>query len=169
MARPAATEYAPYFSKYVDLVKEDYVKDGMRNQTAVIESFIDLIPETKADYAYAPGKWTIRQLLQHLVDTERIFAYRALWIARRSCTPLPGFDENDYAKVADVTARSIRELIDELIVVRKSSQLMFGSFTADDLLQVGISNNNPLSVNAIGYVMLGHILHHKQVIEERYL
>jgi hypothetical protein len=92
-----------------------------------------------------------------------------LWIARRSGTPLPGFDENKFADVADLSNRLMNELVDELLAVRKSSQLMFSSFTAVDIQQTGMANNNPLGVNAIGFVMLGHILHHKNILEERYL
>jgi hypothetical protein len=169
MPKPIATEHAPYYTKYIDLVNEDDVHDGMNRQTALIESFFRSIPAAKADYAYAEGKWTVKQLLQHLIDTERVFAYRALWIARRSGTPLPGFDENKFADVADLSNRLMNELVDELLAVRKSSQLMFSSFTAVDIQQTGMANNNPLGVNAIGFVMLGHILHHKNILEERYL
>lgn len=169
MPKPLAADHAPYFAQYISLVQEDDVKAGFENQSALINSFFNSIPEEKAGYAYAEGKWTIKQLLQHLIDAERIFAYRALWIARKSETPLPGFDENQFAEIADGSKRTMKDLIAELVAVRASTKMLFDRFTAEELQYAGISNKNNVTVNAIGFITLGHILHHKKIIEERYL
>lgn len=169
MPKPLSTDHAPYFSKYIDLVKEEDVKTAFENQTELLKDFLNSLPDAKADYAYAEGKWTTKQVVQHLIDCERIFSYRALWIARKSNTPLPGFDENAFAENADMSNRSLKDLTDEMLALRTSTQKMFSSFREVDLQNRGISNNNETTVNAIGFITLGHVLHHKQIIEERYL
>ncbi|MBX9783116.1 MAG: DinB family protein [Chitinophagaceae bacterium] len=169
MPKPLLTDHAPYFSRYIDLVKEDDSKTAFQNQNALLADFLSTLPYSKADYAYAEGKWTIKQVVQHLIDCERIFSYRALWIARKSNTPLSGFDENAFAEHADVSNRTLKDLADEMIALRAATQKMFSSFTEADLQSRGISNNNEITVNAIGFITLGHVLHHKQIVEERYL
>jgi uncharacterized damage-inducible protein DinB len=130
--------------------------------------FFKNIPEEKAPYRYAEGKWSVKEMLQHIIDTERIFGYRALSIARKDTTPLPGFDENTYANASKAGERSLAGLIEELKAVRTSTDLLLKSFTEDDLQQTGITNGHPNTVNAIGYIIFGHILHHKKILEERY-
>lgn len=121
-----------------------------------------------ADYAYAPGKWTVKKLLNHIVDTERIFIYRALCIARGDQTPLPGYDENDYAEAAQVGHRSLVDLAHEFQSVRSATLSLFNSFGEHELLRTGIANGNAMSVNAIGFIIIGHALHHEVVARERY-
>jgi uncharacterized damage-inducible protein DinB len=169
MPRPLPTDHAPYFARYISLVQEDEVKAGFENQTALIKSFFSSISQTKAGYAYAEGKWTIQQLMQHLIDAERIFSYRALWIARKGEAPLPGFDENAFAELAHASNRTIKELTDELLAVRASTKMLFDSLSNEELQFSGISNTHPATVNAIGFITLGHIIHHKAILEERYL
>jgi uncharacterized damage-inducible protein DinB len=169
MPKPLPTDHAPYFSKYVDLVEGDNIKHAFAQQQLQLATMLNSIPDEKADYAYAEGKWTVKQVLQHIADAERVFAYRALWIARRSETPLSGFDENAFAEHADVSSRSLDELKNELIAVRSSTQYLFNSFTEADLQQRGISNTKEVTVNAIGFITLGHLIHHYNVLKERYL
>lgn len=169
MARPLSTDHAPYFSKYIDLIEGDDIKEAFAAQQLKLEVILNAIPDSKADYAYAEGKWTVKQLIQHLIDTERIFAHRAHWIARRANVPLPGFDENAFAEHADVSKRSLQELKNEFIAVRNSTHLMFDGFTNDDLAQRGTSNTKELTVNAAGFITLGHLVHHFNVLKERYL
>ena len=169
MERPLSTDHPPYFSKYIDLIEGDDIKKAFAAQQLQLAAILNAIPDAKADYAYAEGKWTVKQLLQHIIDTERIFAYRALWIARRSETPLSGFDENAFAEHADVSKRSLQDLKNEFIAVRSSTQILFDSFTQDDLQQHGISNTKEIKVNAIGFITLGHLVHHYNVLKERYL
>lgn len=169
MARPTTNDYASFHHNYVMQVAEDDLQTAFQNQSAVLQLFLKNLPEAKADYAYADGKWTVKQLLQHMIDTERIFAHRALWFARQSPAPLSGFDENEYAAIADVNKRSLQSLCNEFMAVRKSSEYLFNSFSPKKLTTSGIANNNSITVNAIGFVLLGHFLHHKKIMEERYL
>jgi uncharacterized damage-inducible protein DinB len=159
---------AEYYNKYIAMVAEDDILAGFAAQQTVLEHFLQNIPQDKAGYAYAPGKWTIQQALQHMIDTERIFAYRALCFARRDETPLPGFDENTYADAAPSSHRSLQHQIDEFLTVRKASLLLFESFLPEDLQQIGKANTYDASVSSLGYIILGHVYHHIRVIEERY-
>lgn len=169
MPRPTTNDYASFYHNYVMQVQEDDLSAAMQQQESILESFLRSIPEEKADYAYAEGKWTVKQLIQHMIDAERIFTYRALWFARQSPAPLSGFDENEYAAIADVSKRSLESLCNEFMAVRKSSEFLYNSFSQKELMTSGIANNNSITVNAIGFVTLGHFLHHKKIMEERYL
>jgi len=169
MARPTINDYAPYYHNYVMYVKEDDLHTAFTNQSLPMELFLNSIPEAKAGYAYAEGKWTVKQLLQHLIDAERIFAHRALWFARQSPAPLSGFDENEFAVIADGGNRSLTSLVEEMIIVRKSTASLFAGFTEKELNTAGTANNHSITVNALGFVILGHFLHHKRILEERYL
>jgi uncharacterized damage-inducible protein DinB len=131
--------------------------------------FVREIPMDKFDYRYAEGKWTIKDILLHLIDSERIFAYRALRFARNDKTELPGFDENSYVDEANANQRSIQDLLTELLVVRQASLTLFKSFSEEQLLCKGIASNNPMSVRALGFIIIGHQNHHQKVFEERYL
>lgn len=169
MPRPTTHDYASFYHNYIMNVEEDDVRIAFQQQSLLLDSFLASIPESKADHAYAEGKWTVKQLLQHIIDAERIFTHRALWFARHSPPPLSGFDENEYAAVADVSKRSVASLADELRAVRKSSEFLFNSFTDKDLNTSGTANTHAITVNALGFVTLGHFLHHKRILEERYL
>lgn len=168
MSKPATSDYASFYHNYVMQVQENDLQEAFKNNSSVVESFLHSIPASKADYSYAEGKWTVKQLLQHMIDAERIFAHRALWFARKSPDPLSGFDENAYAAIADVSKRSLQSLIDEMIAVRKSTAFLFSSFSENELNTAGTANNNPVTVKALGFVTLGHFLHHKRILEERY-
>lgn len=168
MSRPTTGDYASFYHNYVMQVQEDELQTAFQNNSSVVDAFLHSIPSSKADYAYAEGKWTVKQLLQHMIDAERIFAHRALWFARKSPASLSGFDENAYAAIADVSKRSLQSLIDEMKAVRKSTEFLFSSFSENELNTVGTANNNPITVKALGFVTLGHFLHHKRILEERY-
>lgn len=141
----------------------------MKKQTPELLRFLGKIPATKHNYRYAKGKWTIKELVQHMLDAERIFAYRALCFARKDKTALPGFDENDYANNAKAKKRHWKELIEELKLVRVANEIMFRSFDKSQLQSAGTANNNQISVNAIGFIMVGHTTHHMNIMRERYL
>lgn len=166
--RPQKNEYPSFYETYVSAVKEEEPLLALEKSAEELHHFIPLLPEARSDYRYAPGKWSVKELLQHMIDTERIMAYRALTIARADKVALPGFDENAYAEVANVDYRSIAELREELQVVRKSSLALFGSFDAAALKRNGVANNNPVSVLAIAYIIAGHQKHHFKIIRERY-
>jgi len=169
MPRPTPGTYLPYYDNYISKVAEDDVKQAFENQQPLIDDFFDSISDEKSNFAYAPGKWTIKELLQHVIDTERIFNYRSLAIARKESASLPGFEENDYAANSNANDRTWNSLTDELKAVRKATVILFDSFNDEVINQSGIANNNPVTVNALGFIMVGHIYHHKKVIGERYL
>ena len=127
------------------------------------------LPDEKGDYAYAEGKWTIKDLIQHIIDTERIMQYRLLRVARNDSTPLPGFDENLYAQAAQANERTFIALKEEFKALRKSTDLLVSSLTENQLMNSGIASDKKVTANAIAFILFGHLLHHKKIIEERYL
>lgn len=169
MPKPLPDSYPAYFKNYVDQVPDEDLLNGFQNQSAVIKNFLSSVTEEKSTYAYDTGKWTIKEVLQHMIDTERIFNYRALAIARKETASLPGFDENVYAANSNACSRSWQNLVDEFLAVRSSTEFLFKSFTNEALAFSGISNNNPVTVISLGFITLGHFYHHKKVLEERYL
>ncbi|MEP7256284.1 MAG: DinB family protein [Ferruginibacter sp.] len=169
MPKPSLTSYPAYFQKYVSQVPEEDLLTAYQNQLPIIKEFLSKITEEKSAYAYADDKWTLKEVLQHIIDTERIFNYRALCISRKEITSLPGFDENDYAANSNGNGRKWLDMVEEFLTVRKGTEIMFKSFTDEMLETSGLSNNNPATVNSIGFTTLGHFYHHKKVIEERYL
>ena len=169
MSKPDPSSYPAYFKKYIDEVPEEDFFTALGNQLPVIREFLSSIPEEKSSFAYGEGKWTLKELLQHIIDTERIFCYRALCFARKEKASLPGFDENDYASHSRANERKWKELVNEFLVVREGTTTLFNSFSGAALNSSGISNNNPLSSLAAGFIILGHFYHHKKIMEERYL
>jgi hypothetical protein len=162
------TEYAPFYHTYVKTVGEDVVAD-LNRQLLSIPQFIRNIPAQKEDYAYAPGKWTVKEVFGHLIDTERVMAYRALRIARADETPLAGFEENDYAAQSHYHERSMESLAAEFEVLRKSNMFLFESFNDEELKRMGTASGKNVSVRALLFIVAGHVNHHKRILEERYL
>lgn len=169
MSKPSPTNYAGYFQRYIDQVDENNLTTAFKNQATDIEPFLNSISEEKSMYAYAAGKWTIKEMLQHIIDTERIFAYRAVCFARGEQINLPGFEENDYAANSDANSRTWKSLVEEFVINRKSVELMFAGFSEEALNRTGTANNNTTSVSAIGFITVGHYNHHKKVLLEKYL
>ncbi len=169
MPKPITTDYPEYFGKYINQVTEEDLGEAFKNQLPKIQDFLQSINEEKANFAYAPGKWTLKELLQHVTDTERIFNYRALAIARKETSSLPSFDENLYADNSNANARSWKSLSNELINVRRSTEDLFKSFSDAMLQQKGTANNNSITVLSLGFTIIGHVYHHIKVVEERYL
>ena len=163
-------EFAGHFATYINQVSSEYsLVEELEISLHRLIKFVQNIPLDKFDFRYAEGKWTIKDILQHLIDAERIFAYRALRFARNDQTPLASFEENDYVDEARATKRSIQDLLTELAVVRQATVSLFKSFSEEELLRKGIASNNPMSVRALGFVIIGHQNHHQRVFEERYL
>ena len=169
MPRPNPTEYAPFYQPYIEKVSGDDLHEVLARYSRASLAFWQGLPEDKGNYAYAPGKWTIKQLLNHLCDAERIFAYRALRIARGDETPLAGFDENEYADMARVGHRSLKDVVHEFQSVRGATLSLFNSLGDTELSRTGTANGATVSVNAIGFIIVGHTLHHEAVLRERYL
>lgn len=169
MPRPDLAKVPVFYHRYVNQVKEDDVIDAIEKNTKDALAFFQSIPAEKWDYRYAEGKWSIKEMVQHVIDGDRIFSYRSLCFARGEKTALPGFEENDYAAASKADKRSKEELIEEFETVRKSILQLFVSFDEEQLNSVGVANENPVSVNAIGFIIPGHVQHHLNVLKERYL
>jgi uncharacterized damage-inducible protein DinB len=159
----------PFYKGYVKLVEHPDILQALRISGYRAMELVHSIPETKSDFRYAPGKWSIRQVLCHMLDAERIFCYRALRFARNDQTPLAGFDENTYAAYLNAESRSFAQIGDEMQHLRVSTIDLFQSFTEEMLKRKGTANNNELSVGALGIIIAGHETHHGKVIRERYL
>lgn len=162
-------EYSSFQATYIAAISNVELLEELEIALHDFIRFIQNLPMDKFDYRYAEGKWTIKDIIQHIIDTERIFSYRALRISRGDTTPLPGFDENDYAKATNANQRSIQDLLTELSAVRHATLLLFKSFDQEQLLKIGISSGSEVSVRAIGFIIIGHQRHHQKVFEERYL
>jgi len=160
---------ASFYQKYLDRVQDEDVQKALKKSGRQFRKFLGEIPKNKIDFAYAPGKWTIRQVLQHIIDAERVFTYRALSFARKDSAPLPGFDENFWAANSDGGKRKWKDLMEEFTAVRAATEFLFDSFSQDQLLSEGIASNNPVNTLALGYICSGHVVHHMHVIRERYL
>ena len=169
MAKEIAGKFPPYFEQYANLVPQDDIVAAFQAQQNHIDDFLASIPEEKTETGYAPGKWTLKEMLQHIIDGERIFCYRALCIARNEKESLPGFEEDEYAAHANANRRSWKELINEFRIVRQGTIILFQSFDSEMLSRVGLANNFEVSPGAIGFTIVGHLYHHLNVIESRYL
>ena len=158
-----------FFTTYTNAVNEKDLQEALQANTRRFRKLLKRIPHKKINYAYAEGKWTIKELLQHIIDAERVFVYRALTFARQDPAQLPGFDENNWAITAKAPKRKWPELIDEFKALRASTELFFASLDDNQLLQTGTASNKVISVAALGFVCAGHVAHHIRIIRERYL
>ena len=159
----------PFYKNYVKQIDEPDMLQALRISGHRMSELVHSIPAGKADHAYAPGKWTVRELLCHIIDAERIFCYRALRFARNDKTPLSGFEENDYAPQANASGRSLQQIAGELAHLRSATIDLFESFTPEMLNRKGTANGKELSVIAIGFIISGHETHHRKILVERYL
>jgi uncharacterized damage-inducible protein DinB len=169
MPRPDLSRVPEFYHGYINSVKENDLMSGLKSSTTNLFELLSSIPPEKHDYRYADGKWTIKEVVQHMIDGERVFTYRALRFARKDDTPLPGFDENLFAQTARADKRSWNDLVEEFAALRKSSEAMFASFDDEQLEQQGIASESPTYVLGIGFIVAGHVNHHCRVIKERYL
>ncbi len=167
MAKPSTDTYPAYFTNYISLVPEDDLLSAFENQESAF-SYLSGFTELQADKSYATGKWTLKELLQHMIDTERIFTYRALAIARGEQISLPGFDENEYSTNSFANERSWESLCQEMEAVRRSASFLFHTFNKEQLMRSGKANNNETTVLAIGFITVGHAYHHLDIIRKRY-
>ena len=167
--RPDLSRVSQNFHGYINHVTEDELPEAFEKQSGSFIRFLDTIPADKYDHRYGEDKWTIKEVIQHIIDAERIFAYRALRFARKDKTPLQGFDENAYAVTSKAAARNWDRLVEEFKVVRRSSELLFLSFDEEQLQSDGISSNSPNYVLGLGFILIGHAMHHQKIIKERYL
>ncbi len=164
-------EYAPYFQPYIEpiLANGKSIVENLEMSQQYFEDTLRTLPKEKQEHAYAEGKWTIKELIQHIIDTERIFCYRTLCFARNDRTALPGFDQDLFVEYSDANHRNYNDLLDEMSLLRKGTIQLFNSFSKDVLLRVGNASGKEMSVRALGYIISGHQRHHLNVVKERYL
>ena len=168
MARPQPTESASFYHKYIELAGGDSINEIVHNYAFELQEFFNSLTNDKADFAYAENKWTIKQVLQHLTDAERIFAYRALRISRGDATPLHSFDENAYVENGFAVERSLSSLKQEFNSVRAATDIFLLALNEEQIKRTGTASNNAISVNALAYIIYGHLLHHKNILQNRY-
>jgi uncharacterized damage-inducible protein DinB len=168
IGRPEAGEYAPYYERYISLIEGSDILgilDAQRRQTLILLSGKD---ESDGDFRYAPDKWSVKEVLGHVCDTERIFAYRMLRISRGDRTPIEGFEQDDYVKNGPFGRVGLAEIIDDYIAVRRATLTLLRNLDEAAWMRRGIANKNEVSVRALAYTTAGHELHHRRILEEKY-
>jgi uncharacterized damage-inducible protein DinB len=169
LQRPAPGEYNPYYDRYIARVPDGDLIEILARQADETLAVLQNLPDNAADYAYAEGKWSIKELIGHVCDAERIFSYRLLRIGRGDETPIEGFDENAYAPAGQFGARTLASLLEEFAAVRAATITLIAGLPTEGWLQTGTANDNPVSARAIAYIMAGHELHHREILLTRYL
>ena len=162
-------EYADFYKSYIQVLENVELQEELEISLHKFIKFVQNIPMDKFDYRYADGKWTIKEIIQHLIDSERVFSYRALRISRNDLTPLPGFDENSFVENTNANERSLQGLLTEMAVVRQATLSLFNSFSIEQLRRMGTASNHAISVRAIGFIIIGHQEHHQKIFQKRYL
>jgi hypothetical protein len=168
-SRPAADEYAPYYASYVDKVPDGDIISRLAAQRDEVEKLLEAIPPEKETYRYAEGKWSVREVVGHIIDAERVFAYRTLVFARGDRTPQPGFEQDDYVAASGYHAQPIADLVSEFIVHRNSYLWLVRAFGEDIWMRGGTANGVEFTVRSIPWIIAGHAAHHLDVLKERYL
>ncbi len=169
MRRPETNEYAPFYKGYIEDVMGNDPFRNLENQYQEIQSLLQSLPEAEANHAYSEGKWSIKEVLGHMIDTERIMSYRALCISRQEKQSLPGYEQDDYVKEANFKERTITSLLEDYRTVRKSTINLFKNFTEKMYSRKGVANNNEVTVLALLYIITGHEMHHLKILKEKYL
>ena len=169
MPRPDLSRVGTFFHNYIRQVPQDDVITAIKELGTDFVNVMKSIPADKHDYAYAKGKWTLKEVFQHVIDTERILSYRALCFARKEQQSRPGFEENDYAANSRAATRNWNDMIEEYTMVRKATEMLYKTFDDETLQNEGIANKNPMYVLALGFIISGHCQHHLNIIRERYL
>lgn len=166
--RPDSSEYGSWYAGYVTLVPEEDVLPAMERQSSETQKLLASLDDARAAYRYADGKWSIKEVLGHLTDAERVFGYRALCISRGEQNPLPGFDENEYTRAGNFDAWRIGDLAELYALTRRSNIVLFRGLAAEAWERRGVASDNPVSVRALAYIIVGHERHHLKVLHERY-
>jgi len=166
--RPAGDEYAPFYAGYVEAVGEGDPMTLLKTQMKELESLLDGVDEERGLGPYAPGKWSVKEVLVHLIDAERVFSTRALRFARGDETPVPGYDENAWAPASRADRRTLADILDEVRAVRAGTVALFRSLEGADFRKRGIADDQPVSVRALLWIIPGHMAHHLGVLRDRY-
>ena len=167
--KPDVSEHLPYYGRYIALVPDGDVVSILESQFRDTHSLLAGIPPARSKHRYAPGKWSINEMVGHVIDTERIFSVRALRFARSDPAPLPGFEQDDYVNNASFDSYPLAELVAELDGVRRSTVLFFRHLTEDAWMRKGVANNAEITVRALAWIIAGHELHHREILRTRYL
>jgi len=168
ISKPQADEYAPYYGRYISLVVGDDILAALGAQVQQTIFMLSTRSEAEGNFRYAPGKWSVKEALGHVSDTERIFAYRALRIARNDPTPIEGFEQDDYVRHGPFADCRLTDLIEDFQQVRHATLSLFRNLDEAAWMRRGVANKNEVSVRAIAYVIAGHELHHRRILQERY-
>ncbi|MEH6304856.1 DinB family protein [Olivibacter sp. CPCC 100613] len=168
MSQLKSDEFPAFYATYIDTVFGD-VMHVLNEQITSFPAFLEAVPAGRSEYAYAEGKWTIKEVVGHVLDTERIMAYRALRFARNDTKALPGFEQEDFVLNARFNERSLASLAEEFVLLRKSNMALFNTFNEAELSRRGLASDRLISVRAFLYIVAGHLNHHKNIIKERYL
>lgn len=168
-ANISTVEYAPFYHGYIQLAPEGLtIENALKHSFEAFFTYFNSLDENQGLYSYAPGKWTLKEVFVHCIDTERIMSYRALRFARNDQTELPGFEQDDYVPQSNANSRKMADLLEEYKTLRQSTIHLFKSFNDDVLKRAGVANGNPMSVRAVGFMISGHELHHLNVCKEKY-
>ncbi len=169
MKHPEKNEYDPYYERYISLVEGEDIIAALENQSTEIEKLLGSISEEKSARAYVGGKWTIKEMLGHLIDGELIFAYRALRISRLDKTPIEGFEQDPYAENSNFNNTTFSDLTEQFLNLRKSNTIFFKNLKNEAWLYTGTASENTISVRALAYIIVGHVAHHANILKEKYL
>lgn len=165
---PQPDEYSEYYGRYINLVKDTDLFEKLASQLHEMEELFSKVDDAKSNFKYAPGKWSIKEVLGHVLDAERVFSYRALCISREDKQPLPSFDENEFIRQSNFGNIKLEQLVKEFSLLRSANILLFNGFTDEMWLRKGTASNNTVSVRALAYILVGHAEHHKNILVERY-
>ncbi|MFZ0772081.1 MAG: DinB family protein [Candidatus Sulfotelmatobacter sp.] len=168
IARPQPDEYAPYYERYISLVQDDDILNALDHQRRESMLLLSCRDDDDGDFRYAPEKWSAKEVLGHICDSERVFAYRALRISRADATPLEGFEQDDYVRNGPFANRPLADLVEDFIAVRRATLSLLRNLDEAAWLRRGIANKNEVSVRALAYIIAGHELHHRRILEEKY-
>lgn len=166
---PDTSEYAPYYGRYISLVPAGDVVHALEDQPGETVALLSNLTEEQGDFRYAPDKWSIKEMLGHVIDGERVFSYRALRFARNDQTPLPSFEQDDYVRDGNFRDRRLADLIEEFVSVRRATVWLFRTLSPEAWMRSGVASENLVSVRAMAYIIAGHELHHRRVLKEKYL
>ena len=169
ISRPEPAEYDPYYERYISLVHTDDIVATFQKQAQDMHAFLSPLSAQQAEFRYAPGKWSVKEVLGHVNDTERIMSYRALRIARGDKTPIEGFEQDDYVSNGKFDRRTLQDLLEEFMTIRKATVQLLRHFDAEAGEHRGTANNKEISARAVVYVIAGHELHHRRILQEKYL
>lgn len=168
IAIPDPSEYAPYYGRYITLVGGNDVVAALEDQPRETLALLSGLTEEQGDYRYAPDKWSVKEMLGHVIDAERVFSYRALRFARNDHTPLPSFEQDDYVRAGGCSDRRLADLIEEFVAVRRATVWLFRTLSPEAWMRRGVASDNPVSVRAVAYIIAGHELHHRTILKEKY-